>query len=210
MPSECAWTELGGSGPRLIFTHANGFPPDSYRTLLEMLTPYFRVATSANRPMWSEEDPRRLRSWHPMAGDLGTMIGQRAGEPVVAVGHSLGGLLCALAAARNPELFAALVLLDPVVFTGVHAVAWSSTKRLGMARRFPLVRGAERRLRRGARPPMTAWVAAAGAVTATATAAAEESAAETKAADVYGCHRSPCLAHRDLNPISWLHAIHSP
>ncbi len=144
-PPKVAWTEFGGSGPRLIFTHANGFPPAAYRTLLEMLTPHFRVATFANRPMWSEEDPRRLRSWYPMAGDLGTMIGQRAGEPVVAVGHSLGGMLCALAAARNPELFAALVLLDPVVFTGVHAFAWGWTKRLEMAQRFPLVRGAERR-----------------------------------------------------------------
>lgn len=140
-----AWNELGGAGPRLVFTHANGFPPESYRTLLEPLTARFRVATFANRPLWSSDDPRRLASWRPMADDLRAAVGSRAGEPVVGVGHSLGGTLCALAAAAEPGRFRRLVLLDPVIFSGLHAVSWGWMKRLGLGRRFPLVQGAERR-----------------------------------------------------------------
>ncbi len=90
-------------------------------------------------------DPQELSTWHPLADDLGRAIRERAEAPVVAVGHSLGGVLCALAAARDPALFAALVLLDPVIFTGFHAFSWGWMKRLGLGRRFPLVRGAERR-----------------------------------------------------------------
>jgi len=136
---------MGGDGPPLVLTHANGFPPETYRIISEALTPHFSVAIFAQRPLWSAQDPRELRSWRPMAGDLAMAIRERAGGPVVAVGHSLGGVLCALAAARNPELFSALVLLDPVIFTGLHAFSWSWMKRLGLGRHFPLVEGALRR-----------------------------------------------------------------
>ncbi len=140
-----SWADRGGDGPQLVLTHANGFPPETYGTILDILSARFRVATFANRPMWSMDDPAELKSWHPMAGDLATAIRERANGPVVAVGHSLGGMLVALAAARDPDLFSALVLLDPVVFSGAHGFVWGWMKRLGMGRRFPLVRGAERR-----------------------------------------------------------------
>ena len=144
-PPDGAWTDIGGDGPPLVLTHANGFPPETYRVTIEALTPYYTVATFAQRPLWSAQDPRELRSWRPMAGDLAKAIRARAEGPVVAVGHSLGGVLCALAAARDPDLFSALVLLDPVIFTGLHAFSWGWMKRLGLGRHFPLVEGALRR-----------------------------------------------------------------
>jgi pimeloyl-ACP methyl ester carboxylesterase len=144
-PPDDAWTDLGGDGPQLVLTHANGFPPGTYRTTLEALLPRFKVATFAQRPLWSMQAPWELSTWRPMADDLALAVRERAEGPVVAVGHSLGGVLCALAAARNPELFSALVLLDPVIFTGVHAFSWGWMKRLGFGRRFPLVEGAARR-----------------------------------------------------------------
>ena len=144
-PPEDAWTDWGGDGPQLVLTHANGFPPETYRTTIEALMPHFTIATFSQRPLWSAQDPQELRSWRPMAGDLAAAIRARAEGPVVAVGHSLGGVLCALAAARNPELFSALVLLDPVIFTGLHAFSWGWMKRLGLGRHFPLVEGAARR-----------------------------------------------------------------
>lgn len=144
-PPGDAWTDIGGEGPLLVLTHANGFPPETYGTVIEALIPFFRVSTFAHRPLWSPQDPRELSTWGPMADDLATAVRERAGEPVVAVGHSLGGVLCAMAAARNPELFRALVLLDPVIFTGLRAFFWGWMKRLGQAHRFPLVDGAVNR-----------------------------------------------------------------
>jgi pimeloyl-ACP methyl ester carboxylesterase len=145
VPPRNAWKWIGGEGDVVVFTHANGFPPETYRTLLEALFPYFRVATFSNRPLWSDDDPEHLESWHPMAADLEEAIEDHVREPVVALGHSLGGMLCALAAADRSDLISALVLLDPVVFSGAHGVVWGWMKRFGMGRRFPLVLGAERR-----------------------------------------------------------------
>jgi len=145
MPPESAWKRLGGEGACLVFTHANGFPPETYATLLRALVPHFQVATFAARPLWSTDDPKGLQSWHPLAADLEEAIESHDQFPVVAVGHSLGGMLCALASADRPDLFSALVLLDPVVFTGVQSFGWGWMKRLGMEQRFHLVRGALRR-----------------------------------------------------------------
>jgi pimeloyl-ACP methyl ester carboxylesterase len=144
-PPADAWSEWGGDGTRLVFSHANGFPPASYRTLLDRLTDDFSVATVASRPLWSDRDPAELASWDPLADDLVRLVERHAGRAAFGVGHSLGGTLTALAAARRPELFSALVLLDPVVFSGARSLIWGLTKRLGGGRRFPLVRGAARR-----------------------------------------------------------------
>lgn len=145
LPPAEAWTEWAGVGRRLVFTHANGFPPGSYRELLTGLATSFEVATFAHRPLWSADDPAELESWHPMAHDLESALRERDPGPVIGVGHSLGGVLCALAAARAPELFSCLVLLDPVVFTGGRSWLWGAMQRLGMARRFPLAVSAARR-----------------------------------------------------------------
>lgn len=144
-PPADAWLEWGGGGPRLTFSHANGFPPASYRTLLERLVGEFRVATVASRPLWTGRDPEEVASWEPLTDDLVQLVEHHAGDAALGVGHSLGGALMALAAGRAPHLFSALVLLDPVVFSGVRSALWGLMKRLGRGRRFPLVRGAERR-----------------------------------------------------------------
>ena len=60
---------------------------------------------------------------------------QYAGEPVYAVGHSLGGYLTHLAAARRPELFRAIVLLDAPILGPVRGFMLRATKRLGMVDR---------------------------------------------------------------------------
>ena len=57
------------------------------------------------------------------------------GEPVYAVGHSLGGYLGFLAAVRRPELFRAIVLLDAPVLGPVRGLLLRATKRLGMVDR---------------------------------------------------------------------------
>jgi len=48
-----------------------------------------------------------------------------SGAPVIGVGHSLGGVATAFAAARRPELFRAVVLVDPVLITPVRRVLYN-------------------------------------------------------------------------------------
>lgn len=143
-PSE-AWSDWGGDGPLLVFAHANGFPPATYRVLLEELSRKFRVAAFAARPLWPESDPSGVKSWRDLAGDLSRAMGVRGLSRVVGVGHSLGGVLSIMTAAADPSYFRGLALIDPVVFSGFHSLFWGSFKTLGFSQRLPLIQGARRR-----------------------------------------------------------------
>lgn len=143
-PSE-AWSDWGGDGPRLVFAHANGFPPATYRVLLEELSRQFRATAFAARPLWPGSDPSSVSSWNDLATDYGRAMAQRDFTGVVGVGHSLGGVLCILAAAADPLRFNSLALVDPVIFSGLHSLFWGSLKNLGLSNRLSLVRGARRR-----------------------------------------------------------------
>jgi pimeloyl-ACP methyl ester carboxylesterase len=144
-PPASAWIDWGGDGPPLHLAHANGFPAASYRRLIGLLTPLFHVVSLEARPLWSTDDPATLRSWDPMAAELRAGLRQRGLRGLLGVGHSLGGTLSALAAAAEPELFSALVLIDPVIFTRPRSWFWSAMQRLGQAGRFSLVRRARAR-----------------------------------------------------------------
>lgn len=69
-------------------------------------------------------------------------------ERAIGVGHSLGGGLTVLAAAANAELFRGLVLVGPVIFTGLHALFWGTRKGLWFGHRPPPIRGARKRRKR--------------------------------------------------------------
>lgn len=144
-PPDSAFIDWGGDGPSLHLAHANGFPAASYRSLIGLLTPAFRVVSLEARPLWSNDDPETLASWHPMAAELRAGLRRRGLRGLLGVGHSLGGTLSALAAAAEPELFSALVLIDPVIFTWPRSWFWSAMQGAGGARRFPLVRRARER-----------------------------------------------------------------
>ncbi|OGA60563.1 MAG: hypothetical protein A3G81_08825 [Betaproteobacteria bacterium RIFCSPLOWO2_12_FULL_65_14] len=60
---------------------------------------------------------------------------EHRGTPVYGVGHSLGGYLSLLAAARRPELFRAIVLLDAPVIGAFRGSMLGATKRLGIVDR---------------------------------------------------------------------------
>ena len=140
-----AWTEWGGAGTQLLFGHANGFPPGTYRVLLDELADRFSVASFAARPLWPGADPDAVGSWQELAEDLMAELVRREISGAVGVGHSMGGVLHLLAAAEVSGAFRALVLVDPVVFTGIFAWFWGGLKALALGPRLPLVRGARRR-----------------------------------------------------------------
>jgi pimeloyl-ACP methyl ester carboxylesterase len=147
LSADDAWTEWGGSGEVLHFAHGNGFPPRTYRRLLEPLARDLRVVTLAARPLWPEADHRELHGWGQMADDLGYELWARGLEGSIGVGHSFGGVITLLAAARDPGLFSRVIVVDPVLLTGTHAAVWGFMRRLGLGRRLPIVRGALRRRR---------------------------------------------------------------
>jgi pimeloyl-ACP methyl ester carboxylesterase len=78
-------------------------------------------------------DPRHPVSdnWPHLVEELIEQV-ERHGEPVLGVGHSLGGHLTGLAALKRPELFRAIVLLDSPILGGWRGALFKVVKSLGL------------------------------------------------------------------------------
>lgn len=106
--------EIGGRGVPLLFAHANGYPPGSYKALFSRLESGFSIRALEHRPLWAGREPPKRLNWQLFASDMLTAIDSHYSEPVWVMGHSMGGTIAALAAMRQPEKIAGLILLDPV------------------------------------------------------------------------------------------------
>ena len=114
------WYELGSdpSAPVAHFYHANGFPFGAYRGLLEALSGSLRIVGLGMRPLWPNAgDPPRSIRWQTYADDLIDALDATQSGPVIGIGHSMGASTTVFAAARRPDLFSALVLIEPAFVT---------------------------------------------------------------------------------------------
>lgn len=140
--------DFDGGGPSLHFAHANGYPPHAYAPLIETLTPHHHVTAMLMRPLWPGHPPDGLRDWSPLADDLIQFLDERGEREVIGVGHSLGGVVTLIAALRRPELFRAVVMIDPVLLPYSVLFAWTIAYKLGLAHRLhPLIPATLRRQR---------------------------------------------------------------
>ncbi|AVS78345.1 alpha/beta hydrolase [Paracidovorax avenae] len=119
----------------LVFSHANSFPAGTYRVLFAQLRERGFDVQAVDR---FGHDPRYpvTSNWPALVQQLADFArGQadRAGGPVLLVGHSLGGFLSVMAAARHPELARGVVMVDSPLIGGWRAGA------LGMAKRTQVV-----------------------------------------------------------------------
>ncbi len=141
--------EVGGQGQTLHFAHANGYPPLSYGSFLQQLTPRYRVVAAPMRPLWTQAPPpETLRSWHVMADDLIGMLELNADglqrPPVIGAGHSMGAVVTLLAALKRPELFSRLVLIEPAFISRRRRVLLRLFSQLA-PEKVPLIRSTLRR-----------------------------------------------------------------
>jgi pimeloyl-ACP methyl ester carboxylesterase len=113
--------------PILQFSHANGFPAETYSALLLTLKEDF--------------DVRYIRQFghnfhYPIADGWGHLVHElvdelkQIGSPVIGVGHSLGGVLTLFAASLHPELFSYIVLLDPPIMNPIKGAFLYCLKKL--------------------------------------------------------------------------------
>lgn len=130
------FTDFGGSGPTLHLAHANGYPPQAYGPLIETLTPHYRVVSMLARPLWPNAQPDGLRDWQPLVDDLVQFLDSRGEAGIAGAGHSLGAMTTLLAALRRPDLFRAIVAIDPGLLSPLKSIAWGWIKRLGLVHRF--------------------------------------------------------------------------
>ncbi len=101
-----------GSGPPVLLVHGQPGLGTDWEWVVERLLADHRVITP-DRPGYGESGPRAL-SMGDNAEALAGLLVERRAAPAVVVGHSYGGGIAALLAARHPELVRGLVLLGSV------------------------------------------------------------------------------------------------
>ena len=108
------YEDFGGTGPLLHFAHPNAYPPAVFRQFLQPLTADYDVLAMAQRPLWPGSRPDEMHDWQLFADDLVDFLADHDLHGIIGVGHSLGAVATMMAAVGQPQLFRALVLIEPV------------------------------------------------------------------------------------------------
>lgn len=99
----------------VYFSHANGFPALSYKTLFRALEDNFSIRyieSLGHHPSYPAKE-----SWAHLTQELINNLEREGLKKIVGIGHSLGGVITLFAATLRPDLFKAIILLDPPIFT---------------------------------------------------------------------------------------------
>jgi len=140
----------------IVFSHANSFPASTYKVLFKNLRSRGFTVKAIEK---LGHDPR-----YPVSNNWPHVVQQlidftqetvaKAGEPAWLAGHSLGGFLSLMAAARNPELAKGVVLIDSPILGGWRSTAVGVMKTTQMMGSFSP--GAVSRARRNSWPTVQA------------------------------------------------------
>mgnify|MGYP003645174068 FL=1 len=107
--------------PLVHFGHANGFPSGSYGAFFKALgddIDVISIPKLGHNPRYAIAP-----NWHGLADELADSVRAQAnGRPVIAVGHSLGGMCSLIAAHRDPTLFQGMILMDPACVSPLAGV----------------------------------------------------------------------------------------
>jgi len=134
-------------GSKILFAHANGYPPACYDPLFNLLSD-FQITAIHQRPLWEDSKPEEIKDWNPLTDDLLDFMDAENMGKVIGVGHSLGGIALLRAAMREPERFSSVILLDPVLFPPFFIRTWNILRILNLiASIHPLIQATRGRRR---------------------------------------------------------------
>ena len=128
-------TGLHAAQPPIVFAHANGFPAGTYRRLFDhwreagwRVLALPKIGHDARYPV--------TNNWPHLRDQLLHFIETEGATDAFLVGHSLGGYLSVLAAARRPDLVRGIVLLDSPLLPSWMARTLQFAKATGIGERF--------------------------------------------------------------------------
>ncbi|WP_136681103.1 alpha/beta hydrolase [Neptunomonas sp. XY-337] len=135
----------GNNGrPVIFFLHGNGLSSLTYWPFLEKFQDQYDLFLGAVAGHGDSDapNPKQPPSWNKMAAQACEALqAHRASwakdTPVIAMGHSFGGICITLINAQQPGIFDQLVLLDPVVFPKSTIAAVRLANILGLSHHIP-------------------------------------------------------------------------
>ncbi len=115
----------------IVFSHANSFPAATYSVMFKNLRSRGFTVKAVDKFGHAPEYPV-TDNWRHLVQQLHDFAAQhveKQGEPAFLVGHSLGGFLSLMCAARHPHLAKGVLLLDSPLLGGWKATALGAMKR---------------------------------------------------------------------------------
>jgi surfactin synthase thioesterase subunit len=121
--------------PKIQFAHANGFPSRTYKKIFSYLEREFEIKyleRHAHNPKFPVTN-----NWELLKDELREEIESRYSQPIIGIGHSLGGVLHFMVAAENPQLYSQIILLDAPIISRLSSFGMRILKKTGVINKVP-------------------------------------------------------------------------
>ena len=115
--------------PSAHFYSGNGFTIGAYAPLLSELAGNFDLTALAMRGYWYDKPNSKCLTRKQDADILIEFLEKTQDAPIIGIGHSQGATATAIAAAKRPDLFSQLYLIEPVTFTKAQTRLYNLTPR---------------------------------------------------------------------------------
>ena len=119
------------------FYGGNGFALGVYEPLLSDLAQHLNITALTMRGEWYDKPTADKMTREEDADVLIEFLQKTQDKPVIGIGHSQGATATTIAAAKRPDLFSALYLLEPVTFTNQQGKLYSLVPRMVKMTREP-------------------------------------------------------------------------
>ncbi len=129
--------EKQSSRVKAHFYGGNGFTVGNYKPLLTELAAGFELSSLAMRGYWYDKPKAQVLTREQDADMLIAFLEQTQDAPIIGIGHSQGATATAIAAAKRPDLFSQLYLIEPVTFTKSQAILYKLIPRAVKLKRQP-------------------------------------------------------------------------
>ena len=119
------------------FYGGNGFALGVYESLLSDLAQHLNITALTMRGEWYDKPTADKMTREEDADVLIEFLQKTQDKPIIGIGHSQGATATTIAAAKRPDLFSALYLLEPVTFTNQQGKLYSLVPRMVKMTREP-------------------------------------------------------------------------
>jgi pimeloyl-ACP methyl ester carboxylesterase len=98
----------------IIFVHANGYPPECYTDLFSYLNQLGTIHKIQLKPLQKAYSSLEYnKDWLDFLPSMMDQIEKLKLKKIIAIGHSMGGVLSTIVATKYPNLFSKIILIDP-------------------------------------------------------------------------------------------------